>query len=737
MLIAHANRTLLHQFKRVQVELISCGKVDETRMLARCSSASVRHHPFIALKRLCSSAAATAPVQHNQKHERPKQWSVIDDARKASKTIEALLRLPDDTPVAWSTQATSTATSPPMTSMCAYAGDSFEHGAYIYIRPQSTQESAVWALFREYFRDELTKSVCFDVRCFTNDLQSRGIRAHGRVHDVQAMIRMYGRQAKHIEACCESLLNKRTRDRRTSMFGDVSADEQSIQSCHADAHGIFHLYHDVAKRMRKKALLSNFANNTFEAYDKFYARVEKKLAEMGKQDLQVDSELMNEMKSGFEREGQAERAVFEKWAVGHCTDGTAVNLTSPTMLRHLLFAPYTNVHDKTQSVGAERTFSVRVGGGGGAEDGKGVKKGKAVKKRIVIRGAGLGAQTWTRNGVPSVSTSALQKVVSTIEKSDDAAVESACRAICALLKWQEAGRKWERFEKSVLKAVDNDGLVLPSTRIDFESGAIESNLSRHVYDVVRAKSGNELMVVELNNVKLCALAEVSGCEVLRARVAQGEALHTLLAREFSREIQAAVLEGHCVLNGGGGVKVSQKYPQKVRMARMLDWCMTRGGRLHDVKSAMGCDDERGRRLVRAWLNVHPGVRRWVERGMKGTGGRRVAETVCGQQRAVRGGGGKRAEARVAEGVAFAVSASARDVVLCVADTLWSDDLVRALGWRVALVDARRVALCGASHSAPAAIDAVRRALWRAGGAGVTARVMAQLRIARPVETVEQ
>eukprot|EP00178_Gracilaria_changii_P005440 TRINITY_DN18967_c0_g1_i1.p1 TRINITY_DN18967_c0_g1~~TRINITY_DN18967_c0_g1_i1.p1 ORF type:complete len:718 (-),score=99.56 TRINITY_DN18967_c0_g1_i1:154-2307(-) len=669
------------------------------------------------------------------------QVSVVHDVRTASRAIEALLTLPEGTPVAWSSQALPPHPSPALITLCAYAGDLHQNGLWTFISPSPKHEAEVWALMRGYFADRATKAICFDVDNWTSNLRNRGIHANGCVHDVKAMARMSGLKEKGFDASVRTLLTKRTLAEREAMFkgqdrpwealsGELrpSSEEWLLPAC-ADAHAILHIYQRLRKKMLKKGTISAEASNTFDAYEKFYALVDKELCAIGQYGLPLSEDMLSDVLMRFEYESNSEQSIFDKWAQNYCGEVANVHLTSP-MLRHLLFAPYQNIHNASEKTPTEKTFSGRRRVPRGQEGFSTGKSRSAQKRNVLIRGAGLEAQKHTSNGVPSVSISALQALTATLDSTEEADLHAAFSAINGLLNSQTARLAAQRLKDSVAHIVDYEGMIRPRTTIDFERGRLHCNIPSDVLEVLGAKRDHELLVLDFKNLSLCVLADLSGCTGLKKRLQFKDGVHAYLAKEFSNEISNALYDGSCVLEGEG-VTVEKAFPEKFQMAKMLDTCMSKGARTEVVKSVLKCDHARALQLIDGWFQIHPAVKSWYEQQEGRMRDRKVAETVCGRQRVLKVGKGKRSAFAVSEGMTFVIEGSAGDFMMQSLLRMVQSERINALAWKAVLAYGDKIILHGPSWSAEEAIPAILDSLATSKGGGpIIECALHQLRVLR-------
>ncbi|KAI0567565.1 Ribonuclease H [Gracilaria domingensis] len=693
-------------------------------------------------KALATNAVANSHEKNNDIEGLCRQISIVHDVRTASKAIEALLSLPDGTSVAWSAQALPPRKSPAMVTLCGYAGDAFQNGKWTFICPPPRHEAAVWGLMREYFRDKAAKLICYDIDNFTKHLGSRGIQAKGCLYDVQTMIRMSCLKKRGFDAYVQNILDKRTIGKRETMFSGQQerpwetpskemrfrSDEWISPAC-ADAHAVFHIYQRMKKKMLKKGALSAEANNLFEAYEKFYAHVDMSLSTIGNQMLFLDEDSFADVLMRFEYDRTSQQSIFESWAQKYCEQVSHVEMTSP-MLRHLLFAPYQNKHDMTENIEPEKNFSARQKVFGGHDTTSTVKRSRAKKRNVSIKGAGLVAQKYTSNGVPSVSIPALQALHATLDSAEDAELKAAFCAIKGLLNGQAARLAAQNFGKEVGQSVDIDRQVWPRTKVDFDRGRLQTNVSTSVLELLRSRKDYEVLVLDFENLSLCALADFSGCERLKKRLHFKDGVHAYLAKEFSKEVSNALFDGKCVLKGEG-VTVEKAFPDKFQMAKMLDKCMSKAPRIEIVKKVMKCDQARALQLVDGWFQVHPAVRSWCEQEEGRMRDRKVAETVRGRQRILKFGGGKRSALAVNEGMTFAIEGSAGDFMMQSVLKLVESERINALAWQVMLADGDRIVMHGPRWSAEEVAHAALETLASSNEGGpILESALHQLRMLR-------
>ncbi|CAN8067450.1 unnamed protein product [Agarophyton chilense] len=696
-------------------------------MLSVRSGIGIRQRISVFRKTFASKALATSQEQ-NDFEGIHRKVSIVHDLRTASQSIEALLRLPEGTPVAWSTQALPPRASPAMVTMCGYAGDAFQGGAWTFICPSSTHEAAVWGLLREFFRDRIAKTVCFDIENFASHLYSRGIQADGCVHDAQTLMRISGLKEKGFDSSVIDVLDKRTLSKRESMFGDQDrpweapslelnclSDEWVSSAC-ADAHAIFHIYQRMRSKMLKNGLISAEAKNSFEAYEQFYSQVERILPSLGKHAFFLDEVTHRNIMTGFEKDREYQQSIFDSWAQKYCDQASQVDVTF-SMLRHMLFAPCQNMRNKRERIPAEKEFFVceREVRGHDVETLPTHKK-RTKKKRVLVRGAGLEAQEYTTTGTPSTSISALQSLVSTLSSSEQPELQAACSAINGKLRAQTSRLAAQNFEKNVKKVVDPDEQVRVKTKTDFERGRLQRSVPSSVVDVLRAKKDHEVLVLNFENLNLCALADLSECERLKKRLRFNDGVHAYLAKEFSKEISHALYNGRCVLKGEG-ITVEKAFPEKFRMARMLDGCMSKGPRIEIVKNAMKCDQARASQLIDGWFKVHPAVESWCKEELGRMRAKKVAQTIRGRQRVLKIGKGKRSVFVLNEGLTFAIEGSVGDFMMQSLLKIAQSERINALAWRAMFADANRIVLHGPSWSTEEAVPAVIDTLASPNGGG--------------------
>lgn len=359
--------------------------------------------------------------------------TTIDTPEKGAQLAKQLIEL--GRPVAWTVQRHKEAAT-----LSAYAGDKldFGNGPHIFI-----DDVKKYAPVLEYFKNDRCRKIWYGYSDSVRALKTMTVEPNGYGGDVLDMARMMDKRWARLDI--KSLMNtlpqtwRKNKLKSLSMIdpggerqwegGTVITEDWKRQAC-LDSAVVFESYEQITGKLRElkvngTAIAQNCGDrnlkfskvdtfNALQAYNSFYRPLSELLYEIEMEGIWADPERLEKILKERGDKKEQYRKAFVNWASDYCDDAHSIDLKSTRQVQHLLFAPCTNLYNKTTNLPAEFKMKKNI-----------------QTKEITLQGAGLKADAYTAAGWPSTNTAAL---VLAVEKNAEAA-----NVIRFILDVQKAG----------------------------------------------------------------------------------------------------------------------------------------------------------------------------------------------------------------------------------------------------------------------------------------------------------
>lgn len=555
----------------------------------------------------------------------------------------------------------------PVTTLSVYAGKQvdFGEGDHLFIRPCAS----IREMLHTYFHESPQRNVFLDVRdaqqSVCEDLCLKN------VHDIREMLYMApvpGLEGSYLKHTLDDLAKKLVykRDLRTctesvsrnvadaDWLGRKRAWEKDGHVCaewiaHActDAALVYHIYMRLQTILKETRVPSGENFNTLQAYERFFMPSARRLIMLERNGVQVDEKYVEDIHTSLRVDMEKDEEKFLQWAEKYVEGDVSLLKMTAVQLQQLFFAPYANIHSGKTS----RTERIVKG------------KGKASTQTLKIFGAGIKAMVHTNNGVPSTSIRALTKAA---EACTD---KEKCAGLHAYLRMKGGKTHAKQTERHMRKCMKN-GRMHARHYIDgntnYVSGGDMSGVD--MTKVFEAADGEDIIFVSYPHARLFAMARLSGCDVLKARVESSDAVGQLCSL-LSDDIRHAL--GQASLELGD---VQTFFPSVYKLADLLDKCVRNGGDKRFLQRCEKVTHAQAGQILERWFMLHPTYRKWHENVVRSITSTGKCVSGMGRVRDVRKGD-------VCEGVRFVIGAETGENVLRDLRKVDNERLI-GIGWKV-------------------------------------------------------
>ena len=678
--------------------------------------------------------------------------TIINDTKGAVSAVAKLLQLPDNRGVAWTAQFTKS--SPNQLLLSAYGGNDLDFGNgphLVFTNVAHFEQKKIASTLRGYFIDSICPKIWFDIPQSYQVLKTLDIVPQGFQTECiyAAELIRQNRLSKDIKTLARIILTKSElekarkivctvdKDETSDNFNDVITQSQTkrkrdekyrqeMLDAALDAKTILSLNEKLQKTLRQERMhgvnalpwIANSVYNLETAYSAFYQPVIRELSEIERRGVEIDVDELQQLKKWSMDEQNQHYLLFREWAVQHSPDAKHMNLDSVDQMRQLLFAPCSNIYDKTRKLSPKRTFSI--------DKQKGTRK-KATKqddrsKEFTIEGLGIKPKVYLKDGWPSTGLDALREAaetetglpnnIKTSRISFKDAVEHLERAV-------SIKHSLDGLNKHLVSRMVKNRVQLPSsicaTSGSIKHASMDKNWEPFFRKTMRAASGNILATVEYTDLELRVLGQISGCKNLQNRLNSNADIHMIVASSLYRQVLAALhgTEETNVLTENETSRdldsIREQFRDEYDTARFLDWGAIKGRNIAAIMNRTGWKREHTEEMMRCWDEMHPYVEKWrQELGMFAQKNGFV-ETMMGRRIPVKKTKGRKrymSESTLVDIAEKVISATAGEVVMASILKLASNEKLVALGWHVMFVDHNRLILEGPTHSRDIAINLI-------------------------------
>lgn len=228
----------------------------------------------------------------------------------------------------------------------------------------------------------------------------------------------------------------------------------------------------------------------------------------------------------------------------------------------------------------------------------------------------------TAKGKPSTAKDTLEKLIGTRPRRKDLQ-ESAEKFLKLKMEYSALQKLGSTYTDSILSLLDgHDRLHAFFNIIGTVSGRMSShnpnvqNIPRLTPEEVEEKphlkgidirkafevdEGYVFVASDYDAMEMAGTAALSGDENLKAQLAAGRDLHSVLARR-------AFNVGHDLDD-----KTFKKvYPLERQNAKPVGFAIVYGGNEYTIRNRLGCDEETAQQLYNAYFEEYPGVKKWLD-----------------------------------------------------------------------------------------------------------------------------
>lgn len=678
--------------------------------------------------------------------------TIINDVKGAVSAVAKLLQLPNNRSVAWTAQFAKSSQNQLLLS--AYGGNDLDFGNgphLVFTNLEHSEQKKVASALRGYFADSICPKIWFDVPQSYQALKTWDIIPQGfQTECVYAaeLIRQ-NRLSKDIKALAKNILTKGELEKARNIVHAAEKDEtidssteistksqtrpkreekyrKEVLDIALDAKTVLILNEKLQKTLRQECLhgvnaLSSIVDSVYNletAYSEFFQPVIHELGEIERRGVEIDVDELEQLKIWSMNEQNQCYSLFREWAVQHSPNAKHIHLNSVDQMRQLLFAPCSNIYDKTRKLPSKRTFSI--------DKQKGTRKKVTNQdnnsKEFTIEGLGIKPKVHLKDGWPSTGLDALREAAETdasipnnLKTGDISfkdAVEHLERAV-----WMK--HSLEGLNKHLVSKMVKNRVQLPSS-ICTTSGSIkhistDKNWESFFRKTMRAAPGNILATVEYTDLELRVLGQLSGCKNLQNRLNSNTDIHMIVASSLYRQVLAA-LHGTGETDMLAGTETSrdldsirEQFRDEYDTARFLDWGAVKGRNIAAIVNRTGWKRQYAEEMMRCWDEMHPYVEKWRQELGVFAQKNGYVETMMGRRIPVKKTRGRKRELNESTLVDTAekvISATAGEVVMGSILKLASNEKLNTLGWNVIFVDHNCLILDGPVHSRDIAIDLI-------------------------------
>jgi len=458
------------------------------------------------------------------------------------------------------------------------------------------------------------------------------------------------------------------------------------------------------------------------------------LTDMEHKGIKVNRPMLREIEVQAEKDKEAAHRHFAEWADSVSPGAKHINVNSDQQKQQLLFAPCTNKitgEDRPliRDFDAPNTEGIIMEG-----------KSKPLKNiQFPVQGLGLPCSEYTTAGWPSVSNTALRKLVDAgvvegffsndgVKKEAGTEAASSVQALCDGSQIQTL---LTNFVRPLQGWADTQDRVHGSLNLNTETGRLSSrnpNLQNQPAlekDRYRIRSAfccdpeKALVVADYGQLELRLLAHLSGCVSMIDAFQTGGDFHSRTAISMYPAIQEAIEKGDVLLewNEADGVApvplVKDIYSSERRKAKTLNFSIAYGKTAHGLAKDWGVSVKEAQRTIELWYAARPEVLAWQKGVIAEARVTGSSRTLMGRYRPLPGINSKsNGPRRHAERAAIntPVQGGAADVVVMAMVALFQDPMLADLGYELILQIHDEVILEGPKEHVEQALARVKEVM---------------------------
>lgn len=362
---------------------------------------------------------------------------------------------------------------------------------------------------------------------------------------------------------------------------------------------------------------------------------------------------------------------------------------------------------------------------------------------VTIRSIGMSPEKFTDAGAPSVTADVLRKLAGdpfvdppTYGSAYDylgrgKEGHEACVALYSLTTIGSIDTMIGNFLTNLQSLTDHNSRVHCSLNLNTETGRLSSRkpnlqnqpaLEKDKYKIRRAfqaSPGNNLIVADYGQLELRLLASITQCRSMIDAFQAGGDFHSRTAMDMFDYIEQKVDAGDCLLewdySQGNPPKPMLKdmFAAERRKAKTLNFSIAYGKTAHGLSKDWGVSVPEAEKMLQAWYNSRPEVKKWQNEVKKETRKLGFTRTLHGRYRQLPGamtGNRKLLGHALRASINTPIQGGAADVAMMAMIKINDSDLLKRLGWILLMQIHDEFILEGPEETAKEAFEEVKKCM---------------------------